>query len=153
MTKDSDAAFVEDDPMPEKLLELVALELALARMKNADRSTEEALADAFEEELLIRQAELDILPVKRKAERLGIKVRFFYEYQYGGVQEPPPEIKAELERRVWQDPELLMQICEARRRLTAGTGQGQVTVKRKLVPSPIELPPGSNYSGPEFGLV
>lgn len=142
--------------MSEMLLELIALELTLARTRSAVPPTNyhKSLSEILEQDILIRQADLNILPIKQTAERLGIEVKFFYEDELTNTNHTPsPETKTELDRLVWQDPELAENIVEARKRVDAGNGQGIVAALRKLPANRIGLPSrASHYKKPEYRL-
>ena len=88
-----------------------------------------------------------MLPIKFKAERLGIQVRFFYLDQFAQFQTPPPAIKDELEQQVWQDPMLSAKFSDA------VTGNRGITVIRKMLPNTFGEPLSAKlYTEPEYKL-
>lgn len=128
----------------EQLLELIALELAHSRLRGVEElSTLAAFKDAIE----LKQAALNILPIKQKAERLGIKVIFYYETWQRSNHQPPLAIKNELEDKVWQDPRLSIKLETVNKRQT-------IVVNRRLQGSNQGFPESVDlYTLPEYSAL
>jgi hypothetical protein len=126
----------------EKLLELIALESAHTRLRETVIPGDEHLTE-FDEAIAKRQATLNMLPAQLKADRLRVAVTFTY-YDVGGfgALTPPKEVKEELERKVWQDPDLSAKLSAARE---------MIVVTRVALMAGIGLTPSAKfYAEPKY---
>jgi len=124
----------------EQLLELIALELAHARLRETASSNSQLTA--FQEAIEEKQAILDILPAKLKAERKGVEVIFTYRDVSGYTFSPSEKIANELEQTAWQDPALSVKLSEA---------STMIEVRRKLTMASVGQPPSARfYTAPEY---
>ena len=130
------------------ILELIALELAYARMRANEVSP--AHLETFERAIEKRQADSNILPIKQKAVDLRVTVNFHYRNRHESNADPAEDIKYTLEWKSWQRPEMLTNILDASRRREARDGMGVVNVTRILRGGGLVGSEASSYGDPDY---